>query len=288
MKTQYSIIYINTNTLTAEKIAVGLIAFTKNKIWFDYEQSKIDLIEKFQTVGNLKIHLSMSFKNMKSYISELNTKGKFDDSSLFVHSTVFSESTYATYLNNYSSGVIHFGEPHPIASVMDNKLFATLVDKFLGVKAHKDILKNTFHNDFKKKIHSVDLKNKVDIDFKVTPNKFEGIYSNTQVRLIGKNGVLTAVQDIDFTNSIETLGNQLNQWEVLTNALNKLSIEKQWSKSGDFTVVFNKPIKKSPQEKLLNKINSQETGFKLLEISEVDKILLKIEENDYKPLSTLI
>ena len=288
MKTQYSIIYIKTNSLTAEKLAVGLIAFTKDKIWFDYEQSKIDFVEKLHLSLNVKIHLTNSFKGMKSYIQELNSKDKVDSPGLFVHKTVFLEDTYAAYLNKYSSGIIHFGEPLPIAASIDNKLFNSLLDKFIGKKTVKEVKKNTFHQDFKKKLFAADLKSKVDIDFKITPNKIEGIYSDTQVRMIGKNGLVTAIQDIDFTNSLETLGNQLNQWEVLTNALNKLSINKNWSNTGEYTIVFNKPEKKSTQEKLLNKIQKQVKGFKLLEIGDVDAILEKIKKNDYKPLSTLI
>jgi hypothetical protein len=288
MKTQYSIIYIKPNVLTAEKLAVGMIIFTKDKIWFDFESSKIDIVDKLHPSGSLKAHLSTSLKGMKSYIQEINMQSNDSKACLFAHKAIFSEVTYAKYLNNYSAGLIHFGEPTPIASAVDNKMFFSLFDKFIGVKESKDIKKNSFHQDFKKKLSSVDLKDKVDIDYKITPNKIDGIYSNTQVRLIGKNGVVTAIQDIDFTNSLETIGNQLNQWEVLANALNKLSTEKNWPENGEYNIVFNKPEKKSNQEKLLNKIYKQDKRFKLIEINEVDKLLFKIQENDYKPLSTLI
>ncbi|TCC86369.1 hypothetical protein [Pedobacter hiemivivus] len=286
MKTLYSIIYVQPNSLTAEKVAVGLMVFAKDKLWFDYEPSKIDLVEKLQASLNLKAHLYQSFKGMKAFIQELNNN-KGVNSGMFSEINVFSSDAYAEYLSKYSTGVIHFSGPLPIAGLMDIKLFNNLLEKFIGSKPIKMGFKNTFHNDFKKKINTVNLKDKVDIDFKITPNKIDGIYSETQVRLIGKNGLITAVQDIDFTINPETLGQQLNQWDVLINALNNFSSEKKWP-LGDFNVVFNKPEAKSFQEKLLNKIHGQKKGFNLIEINEVDKILKKIEENDYKPLSTLI
>lgn len=291
MKSYFTIIYIQPNSLTAEKYAVGLLAFNKQQVFFDYKVDKIDFIDKLYPSLDLKTGV---LNNLKSIKAELE-KGKNNSSTdlLFESNNQIIDEAYTSYLHHYSKGLTQFSDINPIATELTSALFQKLFEQFIiGGSTLNSSIKHqhkSFHQSFKKKINSASLKDKMDIDLKLTPQKLNGIYANTQVRMIGKNGIITAVQDIDFTINMESLGNQLSQWDVLVNALNNFSASKGL-KTGDYHVYFNKPEPKSPQEKLLNSIVKQKSGlFSVDSVDEVDKLLAKIEKSDsYQPLSLLL
>lgn len=289
MNSFYSIVYIHPNSLTAEKYAVGLLLGNNQSLFFDYKPDKLSLLDKLFPSLNLKSGVLQSLKNMKHHIQQLNKDYQGKSGLIFSELNHLLDSSYTSYLHHYSKGMIQFSEVNPVAADTDIKLFSKLFEQFITgepVKQHHH--SKTFHQAFKKKINSLKIQGKVDLDYKLTPSKLDGIYSDTQVRLIGKNGGITAIQDIDFTINMETLGNQLNQWEILVGALNSLSKSKNW-KNGDYHVVFNKPLPRSAQEKLLNSIVKQKSVlFKVDSENEVDELLQKIEKNDYQPISTLI
>jgi hypothetical protein len=289
MKSYFTIIYIQPNSLTAEKYAVGLLAFNDQKVFFDYKVDKIDFIDKLYPSLNLKTGI---LNNLKSIKVELEKDKSSSTDLLFQSNNQLIDKAYTSYLHHYSKGLTQFSDINPIATELKYSIFQKLFEQFIiGDSTLKSSIKpqhKNFHQFFKKKINLVSLKDKMDIDLKLTPQKLNGIYSSTQVRMIGKNGVITAAQDIDFTINMESLGNQLSQWDVLVNALNTFS-ELKGFKKGDYHVYFNKPEPKSPQEKLLNNIIKQKSSlFSVDSVDEVDKLLAKIENNNYKPLSLFL
>ena len=291
MKSYFSIIYIQPNSLTAEKFAVGLLAFNDEQVFFDYKTDKIDFIEKLYPSLNLKIGVLNTLKSIKIQVEKEQHKNAISNS-LFKNNNQLIDKAYASYLHNYCKGITQFSEINPIAASLSTKLFQKLFDQFILVDTASHQSKQphkNFHQNFKKKINAAGLKDKMDIDLKLTPQKLDGIYATTQVRMIGKNGVITAAQDIDFTINMESLGNQLSQWDVLVNALNSFSSLKGF-KPGDYHVFFNKPESKSAQEKLLNSIIKQKSSlFSIESVDEVDKLLAEIESSDkYQPLSALL
>lgn len=291
MKSYFTIIYIQPNSLTAEKFAVGLLAFDDEQVFFDFKIDKLDFIDKLYPTLNLKAGALNTLKSIKIQLGNHQIKNPTHEL-LFNKSNQLIDKTYANYLHHYSKGVTQFSEINPIAALLSQKLFQKLLDQFIIGATASHPLKNphkNFHQAFKKKINAADLKNKMDIDLKLSPQKLNGIYANTQVRMIGKNGVITAAQDIDFTINMDSLGNQLSQWDVLVNALNSFSSLKGF-KSGDYHVFFNKPEPKSPQEKLLNSIIKQKSGlFSINSFDEIDELLAEIESSDkYQPLSALL
>lgn len=290
MKSYLTIIYIQPNSLTAEKFAVGLLAFDDEQVFFDYKADKIDFIDKLYPSLNLKTGVFNTLKSIKIQVEEKQLKNTITDI-LFQSNNQLIDKAYANYLHQYSKGLTQFSEINPIAASLSSKLFQKLFDQFILGEMSSHQLKHphkNFHQAFKKKINAAGLKDKMDIDLKLTPQKLSGIYANTQVRMIGKNGVITAAQDIDFTINMDSLGNQLSQWDVLVNALNSFSSLKGF-KPGDYHVFFNKPEPKSAQEKLLNSIVKQKSGlFSIDSVDEVDNLIFKIESSNYQPLTSIL
>ena len=292
MKAFYSILYFQSNSFANEKIAGGLLLFSPQKIWFEYLPLKLDIMSKLS--GELvKEHLKQTLKGVAKFVDGFNLSlvqnTAIHQQTIFEKPEPFFNELYLSYLSKYSQGLLQYSEPQPIAAPADSKLFNALFEKFIGAKKKvQTIDKYNFHHQFQLKINKPSIKDKVDINLKLYPQKFQGIYSETKVSLIGKNGVITAMQDIDFNIHMESLGQQLNQWDVLVDALGKFSTKKDWKK-GDYSLVFNKPKSKSPQEKLLNEIHkSIDKPFKMVEMGGVEELLNKVEQNDYLPFSKLI
>ncbi|MEO8794269.1 MAG: hypothetical protein ABI390_02320 [Daejeonella sp.] len=289
MKSWYSIIYSHPNAYSAEQIACGLLVVNPTGILFEYDEEKLDIVSKLSLI-DIKAHLKQSFYNLKLTVKKLNEENQKAEVQFFMEPKLLFQQSYGNYLHKYSHGIIQYSEPNPVASEVSKEKFNILFEKFIGPKK-KDkgtFNKNLFHNSFKKKLANPSLKAKVDIDLKLTPQKLEGIYTETNVRLIGKNGVITAVNDLDFTVSTETLGTHLNEWDVLVNALNTFSAEKKWKK-GEYHIVFNKPKAKSIQEKIFNNIIESKKGmYHLTSFDEVDSIIEKIEKNEYSPISMFL
>lgn len=275
MKSIYSIIYIKPNSMTSEKIAVALMLISGNKVWYEYEPAKISLAEKFFTNKDTIKLISHTLKSVKTFLADTNN-------------TV--DEDYLNYLHKYSNNLIHYSKPYALALDGDDAIFNTLLEKILDYKLpiSNAPKKFNFHHQFKTVLKDAKIENKVDIDLILTPTEIKGIYADTTIKVIGKNGILTAANNIDFHISETALINQLNQWDVLVHALNKFSADKKWGQ-GNFYLFFNKPEHNTVQEKILNTIhNTINPAFQLTDFDEVDSFINKIQDNDYQPLSVFL
>jgi hypothetical protein len=286
MNSFISTIFINTNSYSSEKIAVALLIATEEKIWYKYATHKVDIAEKLMH-AELKKHLQLSLKLIENKVDETNYSLTNNHKNLIKFETVFSD-TYFSYLNKYSSGLLHFENPKPIAKEISEQTFLSLYALYVGDNdAHKKTVKHfNFHQAINEKLKNPLLIEKADIDFKIQPSKLDGIYSPVLIKLATKNGVIQAYQDIDFTTSVDTIAKHLYEWEVLTNALNKFS-ENNNLGLGTYKVIFNKPEAKSEQEGILNKVNKSEK-FGLVQIDEVDNLINDILNTEHVKLSALL
>lgn len=289
MKSVYSIIYIKPNSLTSEKIAVALMLVSESKVWFEFEPTKVSLAEKFFANKSSINSISNTLKEIKTFLEENNKNANLYFNELFTEKQLIKED-YLNYLHHYSNNIIHFSKPFALSLSADDKIFNNLLVKFLDYKLPKsgDHKKMNFHHQFKTVLKEANIEDKVDFDLILTPKEVKGIYADTTVKVIGKNGILTAANNIDFQIGEETLINHLNQWDVLINSLNEFSKNKKWGQ-GNYYLFFNKPEPKSSQEKILNTISkTKNTAFHLTDFDEIDSFIHKIQENDYQPLSEFL
>ena len=52
MKTFFSLISIQTNSFSLEKVVVGVLAITENKVYFEYSKTKLQLLDKLAPSHN--------------------------------------------------------------------------------------------------------------------------------------------------------------------------------------------------------------------------------------------
>ena len=286
MKSLLSIIYLQTNSASGEKIAAGLLAVSENEIFFKVAEQKIKLAAKLSDAELLK-HAELSFGLISNKVNETNKENK--SHLLFKNDSLFTKE-YITYLNKYSKGLMQFDVPKSYAGTIDKKIFKILFQQFIGVWEEKDTTEKKaqqFHTSIKKQLNKPIFKEKVDIDYTLNPEKIEGLLKPQDITLISKNGNILAAQAIDFHNSEEVITKHAYEYEVMINSLEGFA-QKKIGKThhGIYYMLFNKPTKNSGQEKLLNQIIKTKSEIMIVEeagyLGELENTL---ENKSYKKFS---
>ena len=286
MKSLLSIIYLQTNTTSGEKIGAGLLAVSESEIFFKVSEQKLKLSAKLSTADVLK-HAELSFALINNKVVENNKESK--SHSLLKNDSLFTKE-YITYLNKYSQGLIQFDAPKSYAGTIDKKIFKNLFQQFIGVWEEKDDTENKhtqFHTVIKKKLNKPVFKEKTDINYTLDPQKIEGLLKPQDITLISKNGNVLAAQAIDFSYSEEVITKHTYEFEVIINCLEKLIPQnKNKKQAGSYTLLFNKPEKNSPQEKLLNDIKKTKSAImNIEEAGYLTELENKLQKDNYNKFS---
>ena len=286
MKSFISIIYLQTNSVSGEKIAVGLLAVSEDEVFFQVSEQKIKLASKLSNADVLK-HAEISFALISNKVHETNKENK--SQSLLKNDSLFTKE-YISYLNKYSKGLMQFNVPKSYAGAIDKKVFKTLFEQFIGSWEEKTSTSKkqpTIQNIMKKKLNKPVFKEKVDVDYTLQPEKIKGLLLPQDITLISKNGNILAAQAIDFNNSEEVITKHAYELEVIVNCLQKLGEESiNKNHKGSYYLLFNKPVKNSPQEKLLNEIIKTKSGLmKIKEAGFLDELENKLQQENYQKFS---
>lgn len=286
MKSLLSIIYLQTNTASGEKIASGLLAVSDSEIFFKVSEQKLKLSAKLSTADVLK-HAELSFALINNKVIENNKESK--SHSLLKKDSVFTKE-YITYLNKYSQGLILFDAPKSYAGAIDKKIFKSLFQQLIGTWEEKENAENKqtqFHTVIKKKLNKPVFKEKTDIDYLLKPEKIEGLLKPQDITMISKNGNILAAQAIDFNHTEEVITKHAYELEVIINSLEKFGKENINKKHhGSYYLLFNKPAKNSPQEKLLNEIKKTKSGImNIEEASYLNELETQLQKDNYGKFS---
>ena len=286
MKSLLSIIYLQTNTVSLEKIAVGLLAISEHELFFQVSDHKLKLAGKLSNADVLK-HAELSFALISTKVAETNKENK--SHSLIKNESLFTKE-YINYLNKYSKGLMQFDEPKSFAGLIDKKMFKQLFIQFIGEWEEKPVNEKKiihFNTAIKKQLSKPVFKEKTDINYTLNPDKITGLLKPQDITLISKNGNILAAQAIDFNNSEEVITKHTYELEVIINSLNKFGVDNiNKSHKGSYYMLFNKPSKNTPQEKLLNKIlKSKSELMNIEESSYLSELEAKMQNSNYHKFS---
>ena len=286
MKSFLSIVYLQTNTVSGEKIAVGLLVISQSEVFFTVSEHKLKLVSKLSNADVLK-HAEISFALISNKVAETNKENK--SHSLLKNDSLFTKE-YISYLNKYSKGLIQFDMPKSYAGVIDKKIFKALFQQFVAVweeKPQTEKKQVQFTTAIKKQLNKPVFKEKVDIDYTLNPAKIHGILQPQNITLISKNGNILAAQAIDFTNSEDVIAKHAYELEVIVNCLQKVGQQEIKKKhDGSYYLLFNKPPKSSPQEKLLNDIKKTKSGImNIEEAGYLEELEVILQKDNYKKFS---
>ncbi|MES2620356.1 MAG: hypothetical protein V4615_05840 [Bacteroidota bacterium] len=226
MKTFITSIFVQTNSLSAEKICVGLFAITPHQVHFAVSKKKLEYAAKLLP-KELNTGLRKTFQKFDQKVVEFNSSP--NQNNLVERFNYFSKE-YFVYLNKYSSGLTQFTVPKPFAGEMNSAVFAELFQKFVGDDLYAPAMLKTEnrHNTFKRYIQqTLELPafKKTNTHYPVSPNVVKGIVADTSVDFICKNGSILVGNSLDFTQPVKAIERNVNEYALLAFALNKFSVQ---------------------------------------------------------------
>lgn len=291
MNTFLSILSIKTNSFSNEKIVVGLLAITNDKIHFAYSKEKLKILNKITKNGDDVSHFADSvLKQIKKSVISSNHEIKSKDYYLFKSKSIFNES-YFHYLNQYNNGILHFSKPYEIHKEFSDFEFKNYFGKFVGdwSETKNEPKHTTFYKKIQPYFKKTGLNEKADLNFTLNSNNFKGILKDCQIPLITKNGNINALQVIDFEMHPNTITGNLYETKIIYDALNgfapsiKTSIDK-------IKVAYQEPPIPSKQHKLFDlAVKEYKDFFEFITPNEVDSFTENIlNSNYYTKFSDLI
>jgi hypothetical protein len=243
MKTFFSIVSIQTNPISSEKVVMGVLAITENEIYFDYSKSKLALLDKLApTKVGIGIMAKNSLQQIKQKVDEANKTLIKGQQQLVFGKSIFSKD-YISYLNKYNNGILHFSEPASLPFDFTTEKFAQYYYNFVGeivaIETKKEIV--TFAKKIKPAFEKEGLDEKADLKFTFQPITFNGILKETHIPLITKNGAISAIQTVDFSLGEQTVVHHLYETLIIQQALNVFA-QKANTTVKKIKIAFEEPI----------------------------------------------
>lgn len=253
MKTFFSIISIQTNPISSEKVVMGVLAITENEIYFDYSKSKLALLDKLApTKVGIGIMAKNTLQQIKQKVDEANKTLTKDQTKLVFEKSIFSKE-YISYLNKYNNGILHFSEPASLPFDFTAEKFMQYYYNFTGEvvvnESKKEII--SFAKKIKPAFEKEGLDEKADLKFTFEPFAFNGILKETHIPLITKNGDISAIQTVDFSMGEQTVVHHLYETLIIQKALNVFA-QKAQTKVKKIKIAFEEPSQGTLQHDLFD------------------------------------
>ena len=244
MKPFYSVLYLKSESISDEKIAVGMFLNADRKPLFDYSEDKLRAASKIiesEAVDSVERLLKNIKKKVDSLSQDKNQKEAFDVNPF--------TNSYFDYLNRYSNNLTLYSKPEE--NIGDFKLddfdslFKLLVDKNYGLEVKETI---TFRKKVEETLRSSRVSDRVDIKYRVPKDRVKSILRSLEVDYIGANGKIYSGNVIDTTADHYTIENKVYQIRALIDGLIELSSHLDLDKEGHHVVYFNEPEGKKQKD----------------------------------------
>lgn len=273
MKTFFSIISIQTNSFSLEKVVVGLLAITENEIYFDYSKNKLQLLDKLAPSHNgISQFAKKSLQQIKNKVVETNQENQLGQHKLLHTTSVFSME-YIDYLSKYSNGVLSFSKPEGLPEVFTKKAYEMYFFNFVGETIPTTLKKEalTFAKKIKPYFEKKGLEEKADLKYHFQPKKFKGILKEADVTMITKNGAISAIQVVDFNLGEQTVVSHLYETKIIQEALHTF-LAKTKTKVNKIKIAFEEPKLNTPQHQLFDlSVQNYKEHFDFITPDVVDK-----------------
>jgi hypothetical protein len=269
--------------LGKEKVLIGLLVATPDKVWYAYSQKKLKIVK--QILGPASYQLAkFTLSQIEVKVNLENKKGHNDSQLLELKQQVFGID-YFEYLKKYANNGLLFDAPQELNYDIDEDSFQKLFQNWIGdIELAVDFEPN-FHSHIQRLLKKYPIQDKADVGLKISPYQLPGLNGDTFVNLIAQNGAVFAMDTVDFSSSLPTIGLTLNSFEILVNALTSYSKAKGL-KPGKFQLMLKKPKSGSEQESLMNLFYKQKKGlYTIIEEGEIGKVIKELEQEDYQKFS---
>lgn len=212
METFYSIIYVKTNSITDEHLAVGVFLGGGEGPFFYLSEKRLNLL-KNSVHRNTFLALQRHLKSLKQKVDNYRGSNK----ELMLFDPHYSEEEFSR-LSKLSKGAIKYSNPVSVNEWLNEAFYHQFIQKVLGEKIAKSNRKRpVFHLKWKAFYHSNRFSDwDRDIPLNQLNNKLELSF---KVDLINHSKKI-AVKTIDFNLSEANISKKKYELETIADSLN--------------------------------------------------------------------
>ncbi len=261
----FTILYIKTNRLSEEKIAIGLLANFDGIPYFGFSSGKLNFALK-----SVNPDLSRSIKRSLQILQNDVNKIIKGEEVLSLFDQPYAKKILEK-LTLKKRGLLIYSDLMFLESGID---FAKLYKRYVGdeweiiekTTVKKTSFKTSFHQYTSGKKFESFTRRKT-----LHPNQFPFIYNPVKVDLWRKTSYYTVFQCIDFNASSGSVQNSLTRFRSVIQSLTEDARRNGYGK-GRYYLVYNTP--KNPEKvALISKIKAESVSFELITMTEMmDKV----------------
>lgn len=220
MKNFIAPVYIETNPMSKETLACGLLAIMPDGYLFHWAKKKVDMAEKLAGPDYAN-YFGDVFQALQTGIQEEHDK-KLAKGALFDEKGPLSPEHFA-YLKQYDAGPVQFGEIKPFAGPMDKEVFRKLFHEIVFEEPERKASPPTLRSQLKKRLDSKRLQARADVNYTLPENKIPNYLGDASIMVTSVNGSLYTAQPLDLANRVNYLADRVRIWHTLQHALHTVA-----------------------------------------------------------------
>ena len=287
MKNFISPLYIRTNTISEERICIGLFVASDEKLYFAWSESKLRLSDRL-IAGAIYPVLKKNF-----LIIEKELATCIDDPTNCANKYNYN---YFSYLEAYNDGLLEFKKPSILPKAVTGEQFRSLYKLYVGeAPATKDISSeppsakpDTLYQKVKHYLQAPAFVEKTDRNYKISETVIRTIYRPQLVDFISCNGSLLTGYSVDFTASPSTIENRLYEFRALVEGLRAFSEQYRLKGPGKYIAYYEPPQEKIQNTIFQNALHDKSKKFELRPVAEMAGAIDLLRKHNYRKFSELI
>jgi hypothetical protein len=278
MNSFYNILKIARDPNSNDSVAIGLIAYSSNRYFFQFSVKKMKIAKSLLDDNSDFVDF---FENqIVSKFSSLNKSIESAESTLFVSDKLLT-ADYFNYMNRYSNNLVQFSKPFYLNKDIDindfKKLFALLIGDDFQYSLKDITNQQEFETRIKEKLIDT-VKEKVHVYAKLTEKVVPSLYFPFELDCIGMNGVITAAKSIDFNRNEVTIDRNLSHYFQISTLLAKIFNKDK--RDNNFYLIADEPEKVNSKEHHIWVQLKKQKQFEIIHSEEAHIIANKIDETN--------
>lgn len=284
MKPFYSVFYLKSESISDEKIAVGMLLHAGEKPLFDYSEDKLKVAAKIID-GKAVDAIEKKLRNVKKRVIGVSENPK--QAEAFDVKPFTSE--YFDYLSRYSNNLLIYSKPSENWGDYRyedfTSLFKLLVDKNYGlIESETD----SFKKIVEVRLNGSKISDRLDIKYRIPKRRVKSILRSHKVDYIGANGKIFTGNVIDTSTDHYIIENKIYQIRALIEGLKDLSKSLDLEKNGRHVIYYNEPEGLKQKEVLHDLEHDDTRPFDLKPWGDFDEEEKYMEDHNVGKFSDLI
>lgn len=264
MKTFYSILSLNIKPEINERLSLGMIMISGEKVHFHYSKTKLTILQRLVSKDVSTAALNYLKMIERSVASNVRLNKSLDEMDIQLdnkYKHIFNDK-YIQYLSRYNNNLITFTNTNYLDIEGTKEIFQTLFSKLVDDSAFEEPEeKNKIIGCFKKE-YFPRVKSYFSIEKKIDSTLYPLLLTPVKMDLMGKNKIEVFAQTFDFEKELRS---------IEYNVGNLLQIIRAIPMAKQFVIGYEPSKQNKINHRVWNNIRKS-SDFDYVDISESERI----------------